>query len=192
MRRSLTWSLRSGSWLLALALGRDRGRFHPEQSQEPGARSGRSAAGSTGAARSRTARLSRQACRTGGRWRCQPSMEHRSCGRGHAGDRRWAALRPRLRGGGPRPARGDVCLDAETGRRLWESRFNDFLSDTAYDRYAIGSPTVDAETGNVYVITAAGTSPASRVTAGCCGSTDDGAFRSPHLSERPERRAFHR
>lgn len=50
-----------------------------------------------------------------------------------------------------------VCLDAETGRRVWESRFNDFLSDTAYDRYAIGSPTVDAETGNVYVITAAGT-----------------------------------
>jgi outer membrane protein assembly factor BamB len=50
-----------------------------------------------------------------------------------------------------------VCLDAETGRRLWESRFNDFLSDIAYDRYAIGSPTVDAATGNVYVITAAGT-----------------------------------
>jgi outer membrane protein assembly factor BamB len=50
-----------------------------------------------------------------------------------------------------------VCVDAETGRRLWEAGFNDFLSDTAYDRYAIGSPTVDAETGNVYAITAAGT-----------------------------------
>jgi outer membrane protein assembly factor BamB len=50
-----------------------------------------------------------------------------------------------------------VCLDPETGRKLWESRFNDFLSDTAYDRYAIGSPTIDPETGNVYVITAAGT-----------------------------------
>jgi outer membrane protein assembly factor BamB len=50
-----------------------------------------------------------------------------------------------------------VCLDAETGRKLWESRFNDFLSDIVYDRYAIGSPAVDPETGNVYVITAAGT-----------------------------------
>jgi outer membrane protein assembly factor BamB len=50
-----------------------------------------------------------------------------------------------------------VCLDAETGRKLWEFRFNDFLSDIVYDRYAIGSPTVDAETGNVYAITAAGT-----------------------------------
>jgi outer membrane protein assembly factor BamB len=50
-----------------------------------------------------------------------------------------------------------ACLDAETGRKLWEFRFNDFLSDIVYDRYAIGSPTVDPETGNVYAITAAGT-----------------------------------
>lgn len=49
-----------------------------------------------------------------------------------------------------------VCTDAETGKKLWESRFNDFLSDITYDRYAIGSPCVDAETGNVYVLTSAG------------------------------------
>src|SRR5687767_709608 len=49
-----------------------------------------------------------------------------------------------------------VCADAETGRKVWERRFNDFLSDIVYDRYAIGSPTVDAETGNVYVLTSAG------------------------------------
>lgn len=49
-----------------------------------------------------------------------------------------------------------VCLDAATGKRLWEERFNDFLSDIVYDRYAIGSPTVDAETGNVYAMTSAG------------------------------------
>jgi outer membrane protein assembly factor BamB len=49
-----------------------------------------------------------------------------------------------------------VCLDAETGKKLWEARFNDFLSDIIYNRYAIGSPTVDPETGNVYAITAAG------------------------------------
>jgi outer membrane protein assembly factor BamB len=48
------------------------------------------------------------------------------------------------------------CGDAATGKKLWEHRFNDFLSDVIYDRYAIGSPTIDAETGNVYAITAAG------------------------------------
>lgn len=48
------------------------------------------------------------------------------------------------------------CLDAETGRKIWEHRFNDFLSDITYDRYAIGSPTIDPETGNVYALTAAG------------------------------------
>ncbi len=49
-----------------------------------------------------------------------------------------------------------VCVDAETGKRLWERGFNDFLSDITYDRYAIGSPCVDAETGNVYMLTSAG------------------------------------
>jgi outer membrane protein assembly factor BamB len=49
-----------------------------------------------------------------------------------------------------------LCADANTGKKLWERRFSDFLSDIIYDRYAIGSPTVDPETGNVYVISAAG------------------------------------
>lgn len=49
-----------------------------------------------------------------------------------------------------------VCLDANSGKKLWEHRYSDFISDTIYDRYAIGSPTVDAETGNVYYVTAAG------------------------------------
>jgi outer membrane protein assembly factor BamB len=43
------------------------------------------------------------------------------------------------------------CFDAETGKLLWEHRENDFLSDTIYLRYATSSPTVDGETGNVYV-----------------------------------------
>jgi len=43
------------------------------------------------------------------------------------------------------------CLDAETGRKLWEHRENDFLSDIIYLRYSLSSPAVDAETGNVYV-----------------------------------------
>jgi outer membrane protein assembly factor BamB len=49
-----------------------------------------------------------------------------------------------------------IAADAETGKKLWEHRFNDFLSDVIYDRYAIGGPAVDPETGNVYVMTTAG------------------------------------
>lgn len=44
-----------------------------------------------------------------------------------------------------------ACLDAETGKLLWEYRFNDFLSDIIYHRYSTSSPTVDPETGNVYM-----------------------------------------
>lgn len=49
-----------------------------------------------------------------------------------------------------------VCLDAATGKELWSRGFNDFLSDIIYSRYAIGSPVIDGETGNVYVQTSAG------------------------------------
>lgn len=49
-----------------------------------------------------------------------------------------------------------ICADAETGKKQWEQRFNDFLSDIVYDRYAIGSPCVDGETGNVYALSSAG------------------------------------
>ena len=49
-----------------------------------------------------------------------------------------------------------ACFDAETGAKQWEHRENDFLSDTIYLRYATSSPTVDGETGNVYVQGAAG------------------------------------
>jgi outer membrane protein assembly factor BamB len=44
-----------------------------------------------------------------------------------------------------------ACFDAETGKKLWEYRYNDFLSDTIYLRYSTSSPTVDPETGNVYM-----------------------------------------
>ena len=48
------------------------------------------------------------------------------------------------------------CTDANTGKLLWEHAFSDFLSDITYDRYTIGSPCVDPETGNVYATTSAG------------------------------------
>jgi outer membrane protein assembly factor BamB len=46
---------------------------------------------------------------------------------------------------------GVACFDAETGKKLWQQMFNDFISDTIYLRYASSSPTIDPETGNVYL-----------------------------------------
>jgi outer membrane protein assembly factor BamB len=46
---------------------------------------------------------------------------------------------------------GVVCYDAETGKELWRHLYSDFLSDTIYLRYATSSPTIDPETGNVYI-----------------------------------------
>ena len=44
-----------------------------------------------------------------------------------------------------------ACFDAETGKLIWEHSESDYLSDTIYLRYATSSPTIDPETGNVYV-----------------------------------------
>lgn len=46
---------------------------------------------------------------------------------------------------------GIGCFDAETGKLLWSRRYNDFISDTIYLRYATASPAIDPETGNVYL-----------------------------------------
>ena len=46
---------------------------------------------------------------------------------------------------------GVACFDAETGKMLWSQRYNDFLSDAIYLRYATSSPVIDPETGNVYM-----------------------------------------
>ena len=60
------------------------------------------------------------------------------------------------RGEGPGLEELLVCLDAKTGKLVWEHVFKDFLSDIIYYRFAIGSPTVDAETRNVYCMTTSG------------------------------------
>jgi outer membrane protein assembly factor BamB len=49
-----------------------------------------------------------------------------------------------------------LCLDAKSGEKIWEYRSRDFLSDNVYNRYGIGSPCVDPETGNVYVMITSG------------------------------------
>ncbi len=45
---------------------------------------------------------------------------------------------------------GVACFDAETGKKLWQQLYNDFISDTVYTRYATATPAIDPETGNVF------------------------------------------
>jgi outer membrane protein assembly factor BamB len=54
-------------------------------------------------------------------------------------------------GDGPNLQEGVACFDIETGQKLWQQLYNDFLSDTIYLRYATSSPGIDPETGNVYI-----------------------------------------
>ncbi len=49
-----------------------------------------------------------------------------------------------------------TCMDAKTGAKKWEVAIKDFISDTVYNRYSIGSPCVDPETKRVYLLTAYG------------------------------------
>lgn len=46
--------------------------------------------------------------------------------------------------------------DEKTGKVIWERTAHDFLSDTIYNRYSIGSVGIDPETENVYVATTFG------------------------------------
>jgi len=46
---------------------------------------------------------------------------------------------------------GVACFDAETGKKLWQQLYNDFLSDTVYLRYATATPAIDPETGDVFI-----------------------------------------
>jgi len=49
-----------------------------------------------------------------------------------------------------------TCLDAKTGKQLWQHEIPDFLSDSIYNRYSIGAPTVDPETKRIYLTSNAG------------------------------------
>jgi outer membrane protein assembly factor BamB len=46
---------------------------------------------------------------------------------------------------------GVACFDAETGKKLWQKLYSDFISDTVYNRYAISSAAIDPETGDVFM-----------------------------------------
>ena len=46
---------------------------------------------------------------------------------------------------------GVACFDAESGKKIWQQLYDDYLSDIIYNRYATSSPEIDPETGNVYI-----------------------------------------
>ena len=85
-----------------------------------------------------------------------------------------------------------ACFDAETGQKLWQHLYNDYLSDTIYLRYATASPAIDPETGNVYMqgtqgILAAFTADGTAAVAAFA----DGRVRAADLSQQPHRFAGH-
>lgn len=50
-----------------------------------------------------------------------------------------------------------MCLDANTGKVVWEYKFNNFQSDVPPHRIAWASPAVDPQTGDVYALGAGAT-----------------------------------
>jgi outer membrane protein assembly factor BamB len=50
-----------------------------------------------------------------------------------------------------------MCLNADTGKVLWEHSYNVFLSDVPPHRASWSSPAIDPETGNVYTFGVGGT-----------------------------------
>lgn len=52
----------------------------------------------------------------------------------------------------PREGERVVCLDANTGKTVWENRFNVWLSDVPIERVGWSSVVGDPETGNVYAL----------------------------------------
>jgi outer membrane protein assembly factor BamB len=46
-----------------------------------------------------------------------------------------------------------MCLDADTGKPIWERKFSIYLSDVPQHRAGWASPAADPETGNLYVFT---------------------------------------
>jgi outer membrane protein assembly factor BamB len=59
-------------------------------------------------------------------------------------------------GAGPSLQERIICFNADTGKQLWEYRYNMFTSDVPAHRIAWSSPAVDGATGNVYAISGGG------------------------------------
>src|SRR3989442_843325 len=55
-------------------------------------------------------------------------------------------------GRGPTLQERVMCLDADTGKPIWEYAFNIFQSDVPPHRVGWASPAADPETGNIYAL----------------------------------------
>src|SRR5215831_10972638 len=55
-------------------------------------------------------------------------------------------------GAGPTLQERVMCLDADTGKVVWEYKFNIFQSDIPAHRVGWASPAADPETGNIYAL----------------------------------------
>ena len=66
-----------------------------------------------------------------------------------------------------------VCLDEASGKVIWEKSFPHFLTDIIYHRFALGSPTIDPDTGNIFAMLSTGL---------ICSFTPDGDLRWQHAS----------
>lgn len=58
--------------------------------------------------------------------------------------------------GTPREGERVVCVDAKTGKTIWENRFNVYLSDVPVERVGWSAVTADPETNSVYALGVAG------------------------------------
>jgi outer membrane protein assembly factor BamB len=59
-------------------------------------------------------------------------------------------------GAGPTLQERVICFNADTGKQLWEHRYNIFTSDVPAHRIAWSSPVVDPATGTVFAISGGG------------------------------------
>jgi len=66
-----------------------------------------------------------------------------------------------------------ICVKESDGSVIWEKTFPHFLTDIIYHRFALGSPTIDPETGNVFAMMSAGQ---------ICSWTPEGELRWQHAS----------
>lgn len=55
------------------------------------------------------------------------------------------------RGKGPELMEVLQARDEKTGKIIWERETQEFMSDTVYNRYTVGAPTVDPATGNIFL-----------------------------------------
>jgi len=69
----------------------------------------------------------------------------------------WPDMSGRIRKGDNLYTCSVLALDADTGKLLWEHRFNIYQSDVPAHRVGWASPAADVETGNVYVFGVNGT-----------------------------------